>query len=264
MVVETLQTALAPLEPWLGRALSERQLQIVLTSFTVLNILYPIVAWMSARFVPQYKNFHPDERIHWNSMILSFTHATLVSGICASLVLFPDYAIEVDREFGYSKRAATAFAISSGFFLYDIKNCFKSTGPQWAYIFHHVACFFCYECVQYPFLPYYAVRFLLFELSTPFMNTRSVLMLLGRKDTALFKAIEHSFVLSFLVVRILMGIPLSIFAFIEAYDMYMASRQHSTFIMAFFTLANFGLNALNLNWLSIMMGKFFERYKKKD
>jgi len=55
MVVETLQTALAPLEPWLGRALSERQLQIVLTSFTVLNILYPIVAWMSARFVPQYK-----------------------------------------------------------------------------------------------------------------------------------------------------------------------------------------------------------------
>ncbi|GBG30464.1 Transmembrane protein 56 [Hondaea fermentalgiana] len=265
--VESLQAALAPLEPWLGGALEAKQIWRTTVVFVVFNVLYQVTALVSARFSTTYKtnNAHRhnrpqsishDEKVHWNAMVLSFVHSVTVSCLCSSLVLFPDESIEIDRAYGRSERAMLAFSISCGFFLYDTKNCFKSTGPQWPYIFHHVACFFCYNFVQYPFLQYYAVRFLLFELSTPFMNIRSLMLLLGRKGTPLFQAIERSFALSFLIVRILMGVPLSLFAFYDAYVLYESGKQHSTPVMAYFCFANAGLNALNLFWMSTMVQKW--------
>lgn len=246
--------------PVLGRALDAPQLQLSVASFTFFLVVNNVVVhWASQHNVPEYRELSSDGKRHWRAVVTSLLHAVVVCSMCVWIVLFPEVDIEENRIYGYSLLGNQAFAIASGFFLYDTTNCFKSTGPMYAYIAHHLASFLCYTFVQYPFLCYYAVRFLLYELSTPLLDVRSMLLVLKRKDTALFVAVEKTFGLTFFAVRICMGIPLSLQAFRDTYYLFDANEQHSTPVAIFFIFANLGLNALNVHWMGLMFKKALKK-----
>mmetsp|Transcript_20562 Transcript_20562/g.50705 ORF Transcript_20562/g.50705 Transcript_20562/m.50705 type:complete len:140 (-) Transcript_20562:33-452(-) len=56
---------------------------------------------------------------------------------------------------------------------------------------------------------YYGAVFILFELSTPFLNLRNLLRLIGRDRSLLFRLSEASFTVTFFAVRVVFGLRMS-------------------------------------------------------
>jgi hypothetical protein len=246
----------AAMEAVLGDALTQRQLARTLTAvagFWAVQVAADL--WLQ-RVVPrEYGQLSVDDRRQLTSYFTSMAHALAVSFLCVGLVAFPDGPIERDRVYGRSDRANLAFSTATAFFLYDLRNLRSSKGVEWTYVYHHSACALCYALVQHPFLAYYAVRLLLYELSTPFLNVRQGLVLLGRKSSPVLPIAEKLFGYSFLIIRLAMGLPLSYMALRDARALYQSGRQHSTAVMAYFVVANLGLNGLNLFWSYMLIRK---------
>jgi len=182
----------------LGHALDSdnvRSCGLAVLFFFLLRGLTPSVA---TAYVPGYASLNKDGQFKFNSYAVALVHATAVSVLCLSLVVFPDRALERDRLYGLSERASFVFSISAGFFLYDLSNCrdadMKVDRASFLYMVHHLASALCYILVQSPFLQYYAVRLLLYELSTPFLNVRNMLLLLGHKGSLAVELSERCWV----------------------------------------------------------------------
>ena len=152
-------------------------------------------------------------------------------------------------------------AVSVGYFLWDAGVCalHRCAPAFWA---HAWACLLVFAFALHPvFLPM-APLFLLRELSTPFLNARGVLLLLKRTDTALFKACEQLFGVTFLLSRIAMGVPVSVLWWRAVaprvaghfgwYGPEVAASPeyslHSAGIVCFFMGADVLLTVLNVVW----------------
>jgi len=242
------------LEAVLGRALlGDALLRTALSTLFFFSVNFSVQV-VCARHFPPFNQLSPAKQLKFRSFSTSAIHSILASALCLALVVFPDTDIEADRVYGYSLRANRVFSITVGFFLYDLYNCFPPGGCiQWEFIAHHLASAVCYVFVQFPFLAYYAVRLLLYELSTPFLNLRQILLLLGHTGTPTLRFAEKSFGIVFVLVRILMGVPLSALAFRDVYLLVTEGEPHSVGIVAYFTIANLGLNGLNLHWLRLLI-----------
>ena len=90
----------------------------------------------------------------------------------------------------------------------DTFICIKH-GWGFGYTMHGVLCAGCYLIVMHPYVHYHGTLFLLFELSTPFLHARGLLIDLKHTKTALFPAINYIFAFVFFAVRICWGLPFS-------------------------------------------------------
>ena len=70
-----------------------------------------------------------------------------------------------------TNRAGSLFAITTGYFLWDTMVSLiylRENGP--GFLIHAVLCCYVFVCSYKPFMQYYGVHFLLWELSSPFLN----------------------------------------------------------------------------------------------
>lgn len=160
----------------------------------------------------------------------------------------------------------TTFAVSAGYFAWDIYYVLlRDEKLDVAFAIHAVSCFFCYLFGQYPFLNYWGVYFLLFELSTPFMHARKALLLLGRKDSLWFPKIEAAFGASFAFARILVGIPMSALVWRDLLSLLNTPEKvHSAIVVYYYLVANTALCGLNMFWFWGMMKKRFSTKGKSS
>ena len=96
-----------------------------------------------------------------------------------------------------------------GYFLYDLLIVIHTLPNGFEYLLHAVVCGWAYWAAQTPFLQYYTVRFLLFELSTPGINVLRMLKVYNC-NKSLETCIKGLTATMFLSCRVIYGFPLGL------------------------------------------------------
>ena len=226
-------------------------------SFNVSIMVISLTFWELIRHVARYflenKKFSSEITQELSIACSGTVHAVLVCSFSAFVI-----AIETKPECLYSKieLSQVIFAISSGYFIWDLMIVLFITRFDLAFFLHAFACLLCYVFGQYPFLNYWGLYFLMFELSTPFLHMRRAMILTKNTNSKWFPIVENTFGLTFIFVRLLVGIPLSVLVWVDLiYLLEQPQKIHSYLVVYFYLIANFGLCLLNLIWFWQMTRK---------
>ncbi|CAO0797350.1 unnamed protein product [Mucor circinelloides] len=144
--------------------------QSVLTSAVVFAIIYEISRIFSPVLFPKtFQFFKGYNGPNWHVHVVSTVHCLVV--VLGSFFIFGDNSLSQDRVFGYVRWAADIYSISCGYFLWDTIIAiyfYKYQGISM--VFHGVASFSVFIFSFRPFVNYYGAIFLMYELSTIFLN----------------------------------------------------------------------------------------------
>lgn len=202
-----------------------------------------------------YKALDAKHRMDWDTRVVGIAHAVIQAIGCSRVLLALEPTLSVDFT-GHSVASQLQISIALGFFTWDLCVCVRLADG--AGVAHAAACILVYLLcfVPEPFIQYSGCFFLLFELSTPFLHVRMILIMAGKTDTLLFKVCHYTFPLTFLVVRILAGVPVSIFWFREMIALVAENTTGTpTAVAVCYMGLNVLLNGLNIFWFSIIVRK---------
>ncbi|KAH9980875.1 DUF887-domain-containing protein [Lactifluus volemus] len=198
------------------------------------------------------------ERVGWQSRVASLVHALLILPLAASCLHIS--TLTADRAFGWDPRVGTLFALSSGYFLWDsVVSLVHYDGM--GFVVHGFVCLVIYLNVFRPFLAYYGPRFLLWELSTPFLNIHW--MLDKTKQTGSPLQLVNGLILmsTFAGARLVYGFTISY----QFYQTLFEVRDGLTSaVFAGYACGNVALNGLNVYWFMMMIAAMRKRFDGKD
>lgn len=140
---------------------------------TTFFIISPVVSRLVAR--SKYTSLPKRTQINWNLKLVSFVQACFIN-YCALRVIFRDSGRRAlmgrdDRLWGYRSDYGTVQAFAAGYFLWDVYVSLRyldMLGPS--SLAHGVAALAISILGFRPFANFYGVNFVLYELSTPFLD----------------------------------------------------------------------------------------------
>jgi len=193
----------------------------------------------------------PKEVIQWDSRMTSLVHCLLVVPLCYHALR----TTEVDPAdvWAHAKEAEIPVAISVGYFLYDLTETLGHPS-LWGIgmIIHCFACLVSYAFVLFKrFLMIQGPTFLMWEISTIFLNIRGFLAAAKMENTTIYTVNGIVLISSFFIVRICYGLYKSVYvwtALLGAHNAPLYLRLH-------FMAANIILNSLNAYWFYLMITK---------
>lgn len=215
----------------------------------------------------KWKNMDHDKRLQVTSGITSSVHSVVICAWILKCCFDEKVAAAFDttekRVLGRLDEFVDIFSFLSGFIMYDAIVILKKSTLDYAFVAHHAAVLISAKIACIPFTLYGTTVGILLELSTPLLNARNLLLNFGYKGTKLLNRVEQAFGLSFLLVRIVWGIPFSAWCIYEAASLYHTFDFYTK--LAFFTVltGNLLLNALNVFWTRKMLRMAFQVKKKK-
>ena len=222
------------------------------------------IVWVLARVMFRPKKSKNGNILSVDEQIVSLVHCFCILPRSISVAVLTNWA-DLEEFYAFLPYVQTTFAISSGYFLWDILAClYLKNGIQ--FLAHGILCFALYVMGQHPFLHSFGNLFLLFELSTPFLNLRRLLSYMDKQNTVIFDVNQKCFGLFFFLFRIVFGVPLSAYFQYSAWHWIMSDTPkpsvHSYFVVCFNMLANVILNVLNIWWLYLLILKALEQKPK--
>ncbi|KAJ8079054.1 hypothetical protein PM082_013341 [Marasmius tenuissimus] len=194
------------------------------------------------------------QRQRWHMHVVSQIHASIVVPLALSYLRVE--ALNKDRLYGWDETGAvgTLQAISVGYFAWDLGNeliLFDDVG----FVVHGAACLAIYVCGFTPFLSYFAIRCLLWETSTFFLNIHWFLDKTKQTGSTL-QFVNGVFLLaSFFFVRLCHGMYTS-YQFWRAIQ----GAQLSYSFYLIFCAGNIALNGLNVMWFGKMINALKKRF----
>ena len=252
----------------LGNAISATQLERTVLFAVLWSLAFLALGPLLAAFTGAYAELRPHVQRELRVSIIALLHALVASLLGGSIVAFPDEQMDRDMYYGASERSTWMLSISCGYFMWDVFICLSAKKLDLGFLFHGVTCFTCYLVAQAPFLNYHAAWFLLFELSTPFMQVRQILLMTGQKKSEAFGLVQTMFGVSFVVVRLVLGLPQSALVHSMLLPALLEWEEgqgvvvHSAFAWWYVLVCNVGLNLLNIFWASLMLKKFAKKRKQ--
>ncbi|RUS25770.1 DUF887-domain-containing protein [Jimgerdemannia flammicorona] len=231
---------------------------ILLLSTFACNLIFQFSVALSPilfpKTYPQLKGF---KRVNWDIHVVSMAHCIVI--ILGSVPMLWDPALSKDKVFGYSPWAGNVFAIACGYFLWDTCTSIKYIKQQGAgFVFHGVSSFSVYIFSYRPFLNYYGAPFLMFELSTPFLNINWFMDKLGMTGS-IAQLINGFFLLStFFFARLVFGFYMSFQTYL---DVLAVIDRVPMFLCIIYSLANVVLNLLNTYWFWQMVKSLARRFQ---
>ncbi|EJD05690.1 DUF887-domain-containing protein [Fomitiporia mediterranea MF3/22] len=195
------------------------------------------------------------DRNNWNIRVVSLVHALVIIPLAFRNVSLP--ALDADRAFGWDSRQGLLGGIACGYFIWDtLESLWHFTDI--GFVVHGLACLLIYMLSFKPFIAYYGPRFLLWELSTPFLNFHWFLDKMNLTGS-IFQLINGLFLLStFAGVRLIYGSYQSI-AFYRT--LYSIRNEVPLAVLLTFGIGNVILNGLNVFWFFKMIDALRRRMK---
>ncbi|OCB84134.1 DUF887-domain-containing protein [Sanghuangporus baumii] len=215
-------------------------------------------------------------RNNWNIHIVSLIHALTVIPLAFKSLYLP--ALDADRAFGWDPQYGTLAGIACGYFIWDTLESLwhfsdisfvihgghhqfisNSTlvGLEFKRLLLHlgVACFFIYFLSFTPFIAYFGPRFLLWELSTPFLNIHWFLDKMNLTGSTIQLVNGILLLSSFAGARLVYGFIKTLFAIKD---------QVPLGVTLTYGLGNVVLNVLNIFWFVKMISALQKRMKPTE
>lgn len=207
----------------------------------------------------QFKPFSHDARKVKDSSFRHQLSSEIVSGIHSLLVTLGVVVLHSettglsslrdsnDLYWAHDRYSSSMLVLISSYLLYDLfyELLFSQ---KFVFVIHHVVSFLTFGyCALRPFFQVSAVRFMIYEASTPFMNFRKLLLAYNKQDSILFSATNLAFLVTFFLARLLFGFY---FSFRTIAPFLFENDIHKIPAIAgwFFTISNLILNLLNTHW----------------
>jgi hypothetical protein len=229
--------------------------QVLFGSFIWLCCLPLAELFSQTYFGETYNQLDKRRKIHWRIRVISTVHATIATFLALQTLMDP--VLQKDKLFGYSMTGERMLLFSCTYFLYDgliSLYYFSEFGVQ--FVAHGMICFTLYFLGLRPFLFYYGGVFLLFEISTPFLNINWFLDKLGKTGTPIQMINGACLVLTFFCSRIVFGLY-------SSFVFWSLAIEHFESIPLPFVIiycsANIVLNLLNAYWFSLMIPAVLSR-----
>ncbi|WYZ43001.1 hypothetical protein EsH8_VI_000700 [Colletotrichum jinshuiense] len=256
-------------------------------------IYYPISPLLSRLVVGRkYLDLPRRRRINWDAHVVSLVQSVLINGLALWVMVVDNERNQMDwqgRMWGYTGAAGMIQALAAGYFLWDlvVTSCNMDVFGIGT-LAHAISALFVYALGFRPFLNYYGCIFILWELSTPFLNIHWFFDKLGMTGSRaqLYNGLMLLF--TFFSCRLVYGTYQSIKVFT---DIYAAINAHPTLleeispetgtilaptgVMQFATatstvptwlavtylMSNLTLNGLNFYWFIMMIRAVRKRFQ---
>ncbi|KAJ6113618.1 hypothetical protein N7523_006935 [Penicillium sp. IBT 18751x] len=155
--------------------LSDHAHEVVL-ALVFYQIIHSFVSpWLSPILCPQsYPKLSPRTKLNWDIHVVSLVQSVLINAI-ALWVMYVDEErwsmSAAERVFGYTGACGLIQALAVGYFVYDlIVSAVHVKMFGIGMLFHAISALWVFSLGFRPFLNYYAPTFILYELSSPFLN----------------------------------------------------------------------------------------------
>lgn len=148
----------------------------VILSFAFYQLIHSYVSpWLSRRLFPRhYPQLSKRTQLNWDIHVVSLVQSVLVNSL-ALWVMFADRERSImtidERVHGYTGADGLVQALATGYFIYDLivsAVYLKLFGI--GMLFHAISALCVFSLGFRPFINFYAPTFILYELSSPFLN----------------------------------------------------------------------------------------------
>ncbi|KAL4933666.1 TLC domain-containing protein [Aspergillus undulatus] len=165
--------------PWALRfnlpALTDHSHEVVAAFIGYLLIHYVVSPWLSPKLFPRhYPSLNKRTKLNWDVHVVSLVQSTFINAV-ALWVLFADEERKSmssgERVLGYTGSCALISSLAVGYFIYDLivsTIYVKMFGI--GMLFHAISALWVFSFGFRPFVNFYAPTFILYELSSPFLN----------------------------------------------------------------------------------------------
>ncbi|KAF5102052.1 hypothetical protein D0Z00_000512 [Geotrichum galactomycetum] len=154
---------------YLGYTILPDHVEEVIFAAFFYHAIYLVSSIVSPRLVKGYNSLSRRTQLNFDIHVVSHVQAILI--LALSFPLFGDADLAKDRIYSYTPYAGFVSAMAVGYFVWDTYICiryFKMFGLGFA--IHGIGALFVFLQSMRPLLLSYSPHFLLFELSTPFLN----------------------------------------------------------------------------------------------
>ncbi|KAF8609921.1 DUF887-domain-containing protein [Ceratobasidium sp. AG-I] len=230
--------------------------QTIALSFGVFTLVYAASAILSPSLAPRtYPQLSWRGKHSWNVHAVSMAHAVVIGPMAAHrLLVLPDVG-SAEKAFGWHESMGRLHGIAVGFVWDTIESVLAQVDV--GFIIHGLACAVIFGMSYRPFMAYYGPCALVWELSTPFLNSKVYLDKLHMTGGRL-QAINGVVLLSvFFAVRVCYGIYISFDFFHTLLDVW---ETIPTALALTYALGNVTLNILNLFWFTKMIAAIRKRF----
>ncbi|EEQ83940.1 hypothetical protein RJZ56_006630 [Blastomyces dermatitidis] len=171
-----LQDAFRPVAEKLGLHAMTLHIHEVIFFFVFYQLIQSVVSPIlsNALFPKFYPHFNRRTKLNWDVHVVSLIQSSLINAV-ALWVMYADKERQAmtasERVWGYSGTCGLIQAMAVGYFIWDLIVSTRYIGVfgigLW---FHAVSALWVYSLGFRPFVNYYAPTFILYELSSPFLN----------------------------------------------------------------------------------------------
>ncbi|OCL06570.1 DUF887-domain-containing protein [Glonium stellatum] len=148
----------------------------LLFAFIFYSVVEKFIApWISIRLFPSiYSKFNARTKLNWDVHIVSFVQSTLINTL-ALWVIWRDEERGAmgweEKVWGYTGASGLVQGFAGGYFLWDLFVTLANVNIFGAgMLAHAVSALFVFSLGFRPFLNFYGPTFILYELSSPFLN----------------------------------------------------------------------------------------------
>lgn len=215
----------------------------------MIDAVLPLFLW---------KKFDKSARDKLSAYAISSINALILSiGMFINLI-DPRYNqnITADKLYGKSDFSEVLFSYAAGYMVFDTFNMAWGNRFNTNYAAHHVVSYFVLTFIAtQPFLQYHTVCFFAFEISTIFLNIRSILQILGLQKAyrTLHMGSQIIFFISFFIIRSGFSLWITIDALVLIYNSHNENILQHPKSALFLVVCNVGMTSLNIMWSSQMI-----------
>ncbi|ROW11410.1 hypothetical protein VMCG_01393 [Cytospora schulzeri] len=182
-----------------------------------------ISPWISKKYFPKYYPTDRGKRVSWDSHVVSLVQSTLINIMALYCMWADEERKTMDwqaRIWGYTGASGLVQSMAAGYFVWDFVTTLSFLDVfGLGLLAHATSALLVYSFGYRPFLNYYASVFILYELSTPFLNVHWFCDKLGMTGTKLQLYNGIVLLFTFFSARLIWGVGQSGWVF---YDMYRA------------------------------------------
>lgn len=246
-MVPALAKAVTPVSTYLGYKVMPRHIHEILLAALIYHAIFLASSKLGPRLCRDYSALPERTRINFDIHVVSMVQCTLI--LALALPLFRDRNL-TDHVYGYTPYSGFVSAMAVGYFLWDSLVCIwyvRYFGIGFAV--HGVVAGFVFLQGMRPMILHYCPHFLLFELSTPFLNINWFATHLPSSPVPFALRLANGLCLmaTFFLVRIVWGFYMAPFVFRDLF-MRFNNRTHPQWVAVTIVLSNLVLNSLNVYW----------------
>ncbi|RDL34782.1 Uncharacterized protein BP5553_07910 [Venustampulla echinocandica] len=148
----------------------------ILLAFAVYHAIFEYIAPPLSRFLlpNRYSKLSRESRLRWNMHCASLVQSVAISALALWVMAVDDERRGMnleERMWGYTGAAGMVQALATGYFLFDLAVMIRHLDVfGLGMLAHASSCLLTYTLGFRPIFNYYGCVFMLYELSTPFLN----------------------------------------------------------------------------------------------